>query len=205
MPASPRVRAICVGQAESLPARDAGGRTVPVVSGIAKRAVSTLDRPEPIEIGPMGVAGDTVVDLSVHGGRDQAVYLYPVEHYAFWQTVRAQAGHPGPLEPGQLGENLLVEGLLEPSVWIGDRLHLGEVELRVESPRSPCFKFNARMGFDWASSMMNQSGYTGFYCSVVRQGRLAAGAAIDVFPGERVVTIEQRHRLRHGHRPGGRN
>ena len=92
------------------------------------------------------------------------------------------------------------EGLLESALWVGDRLRIGEVELRVESPRSPCFKFNIRMGFSWASKMMIQSGYTGAYCAVVRQGRIAAGDRIDVLPGDRVVTIEQSHRLRHGKR-----
>ena len=131
---------------------------------------------------------------------DKAVYLYPAEHYAFWNTVRGQAGRPEALQPGALGENLLVQGLLEPALWVGDRLRIGEVELRLESARSPCFKFNVRMGFSWASKMMVQSGFTGAYCAVVRPGRLTAGDPIDVLPGDRIVTIEQSHRLRHGNR-----
>ena len=153
-----------------------------------------------VGLGPLGLAGDEVVDLTVHGGLDKAVYLYPQEHYAFWQTVRGQAGQHEPLQPGALGENLLIQGLLEPELWVGDRLRIGEVELRVESPRSPCFKFNIRMAFSWASKMMVQSGYTGAYCSVVRQGRVAAGDTIDVLPGDRIITIQESHRLRHGKR-----
>lgn len=205
MSVSPRLLAVCAGQAAPLIAHDGDGRPVPVTSGIVKRAISELSNPAPVVIRPLGVEGDEIVDLTVHGGLDQAVYVYPGEHYPFWQTVRGQAGQADALAPGALGENLLIEGLLEPEIWIGDRLHIGEVELRVQSPRSPCFKFNLRMGFHWASSMMNQSGYTGFYCSVVRQGRLAAGDSIVVLPGDRVVTIEQSHRLRHGKRPAQRN
>ena len=133
----------------------------------------------------------------MHGGLDKAVYLYPREHYGFWRTVRMQAKADAALSPGAMGENLLIEGLLEPAVWIGDTLSIGEVVLRVESPRSPCFKFNARMGFGWAAKMMVQSGYTGFYCSVVRQGIVAAGDPVLVRPGDRVVTVEQAHRFRH--------
>jgi MOSC domain-containing protein YiiM len=44
--------------------------------------------------------------------------------------------------------------------------------------------------------MMVQSGYTGFYCAVVRPGKLAAGDQIDVVAGERAVSIEQAHRLK---------
>src|SRR5690606_37749501 len=107
-----------------------------------------------VALASLGLEGDEQVDLSVHGGLDKAVYVYPAEHYPFWQTVRAQAGHTAPLSHGGLGENLTVTGLLEPRVWVGDRLRIGEVELVVTQPRSPCYKFNAHLGFSWAARMM---------------------------------------------------
>ena len=192
-----RLLAICTGRAAPLLTRDGNERPVTVMSGIAKQAISTLETPARIAVGPLGIRGDEVVDLSVHGGLDKAVYLYPAEHYAFWQTVRGQAGRPEPLAPGALGENLLIEGLLETGLWIGDRLQVGEVSLRIESPRSPCFKFNVRMGFSWASKMMLQSGFTGAYCSVVRPGLIGAADPIAVTAGDRLMTVEQSHRLRH--------
>ena len=191
-----RVLAICAGRSAPLFVEERGSREA-VASAIVKTAVSTLAAPTAVEIGPLGVAGDEQADPTVHGGLDKAVYVYPSEHYAFWRTVRGQAGRHEALAPGAMGENLLIEGLLEPEAWVGDRLRIGEVELRVESPRSPCFKFNARMGFAWAAKMMVQSGYCGFYCSVVRQGELAAGDPVQVRPGDRVVTIEQSHRMKH--------
>ncbi len=192
----PRVLAICSGRSAPLFVQGRGAREA-VASAIVKTAVSVLEAPASVALGPLGVAGDEQADLSVHGGLDKAVYVYPVEHYAFWRTVRMQAGRDEPLASGAMGENLLIEGLLEPAIWVGDRLAIGEAELRVESPRAPCFKFNARMGFAWASKMMVQSGYTGFYCSVVRQGKLAAGDQVLVRAGDRVVSIEQAHRMKH--------
>ena len=193
---TPRLVAVSTGIAAQLNVAARGGREA-VASAIVKRPISTLDLPEAVAVARLGVAGDEQVDQSVHGGLDKAVYLYPIEHYAFWNTVRGQAKLP-PLPPaGALGENLTVEGLLEGDVCIGDVLAIGEVELRIESPRSPCFKFNAHMGFAWASKMMVQSGYTGFYCSVVRPGRLAAGQPVLKRAGDRVVSIEQMHRLKH--------
>jgi MOSC domain-containing protein YiiM len=191
-----RVLAVCAGRCAPLVVAGRGASEA-VASAIVKSPVSTVGAATAIEIGPLGVAGDEQADPSVHGGLDKAVYVYPREHYAFWQTVRAQAGHGEPLAPGAMGENLLIEGLLETDAWVGDRLTIGEVELRIESPRAPCFKFNARMGFAWATKMMVQSGYTGFYCSVVRQGKLAAGDSVLVRPGDRVVSIEQAHRMKH--------
>jgi MOSC domain-containing protein YiiM len=193
------VLAVCAGRVAPLAVGAPGlaGERELVASAIDKRAVSRLEDARVVPVAAMGIEGDEQADRTVHGGLDQAVYVYPHEHYAFWRTVRSQAKVDGALEPGAMGENLLVEGLLEPAVFVGDRLVIGEVELRVERPRSPCFKFNARMGFGQAVKLMVQSGYTGFYCSVVRQGRLAAGDSILVRPGERVASIDQAHRLQH--------
>lgn len=205
MPTSTCILAVCTGRVAPLLVTERGTPET-VVSGILKSPLGSPQVPVPVRVTAVGLEGDEQADLTVHGGLDKAVYLYPVEHYAFWHTVRTQAGLAAPpaaaaetgtpLPPGSMGENLLVRGLLETEVWVGDRLRIGEVELRVESPRQPCYKFNARMGFKWAVKMMVDSGYTGFYCSVLRQGMLAAGDAVQLVAGDRVLTIEQSHRLR---------
>jgi MOSC domain-containing protein YiiM len=163
-----------------------------VASAIRKTPTSTMDEPKLVEIRKLGVVGDEQADLSVHGGLDKAVYLYPAEHYAFWETVSQQTLQPTPLAHGKMGENLTITGLNEKNVWVGDILAIGSVRLRVESPRNPCFKFNAVMGFKHATKMMVQSGYCGFYCSVVQPGFLTAGDKITVTAGDRVISIEQR-------------
>ncbi len=168
-----------------------------VMSAIRKTPVSTIASPSAIGLRPMGLMGDEQADLTVHGGLDKAVYLYPAEHYAFWQTVSTQANIAEPLQHGKMGENLTIQGLPETHVWIGDLLQFerdGKVQavLRVESPRNPCFKFNASMGFKHAVKMMVQSGFCGFYCSVVEPGILTAGDKITVIAGDRVFTITQR-------------
>jgi MOSC domain-containing protein YiiM len=180
-----------------------GGDTGVPVSAIRKSAVSTLAEPSRIEVRTLGLAGDEQADLTVHGGRDKAVYAFPIEHYPVWRTMRAQAtGIDEPLPHGFMGENLTVEGLLETRVWIGDVLECissdeaPPVRLRVDSPRFPCFKFNARMGFKHASKMMVQSGFTGFYLEVLETGSIAAGDRFRVVPGAREVTVEAFHRLR---------
>ena len=201
-----KIIAINVGAVAQLfvPATGAAGAREQVMSGIRKSAVSTLAEPDAIEVRPLGLAGDEQADLTVHGGHNKAIYAYPVEYYAAWQTMRMQATHVDePLPFGFLGENLTVEGLFETRVWIGDVLEIGgpkqgaagPVRLRVTAPREPCFKFNARMGFSHAARMMVQSGYTGFYLEVLQIGRLAAGGAIRLIGGAREVTIEEMHRL----------
>ena len=200
---NPQLLAVCVGHAQALfapaPGQDLAASTPPPgpprFSAIRKSTVSSLEDPRPIELGALGVSGDEQVNHSVHGGPAKAVYAYAAEHYPFWTTVRAQAGQHAPLAWGAMGENLVLQGLLEPQLWIGDHLHIGSVQLRVESPRQPCFKFDAVMGFRQASKMMIQSGFTGVYLSVLRPGVITAGDSVTVLSGDRVLSLTERHTL----------
>ena len=166
----------------------------PVMTGICKRAVEG-----PVAVGRTGLAGDEQADLTVHGGLSKAVYAYPVEHYAFWQTVRAQANAApwgDTLAPGSLGENLTLAGLLENEVWIGDVLQFPDCALAVSEPRFPCFKFNAVMGFNQAAKLMGANAWCGFYLSVRATGTVRSGERFELIPGPREVGITELFRAR---------
>ena len=165
-----------------------------ILTGIGKRGVAG-----PVQVGPLGLAGDEQADLSVHGGLGKAVYAYPSEHYPFWQTVRAQANVAAwgdTLVPGALGENLTLAGLLENQVWIGDVLRFADCELAVSEPRFPCFKLNAALGFKHAVKLMGANGWCGFYLAVRVPGLLRSGQAFELVPGPREVGIPELFRAR---------
>lgn len=155
----------------------------------------------PVAVGRLGLAGDAQADPSVHGGLAKAVYLYPQQHYPFWQTVRAQAGvalWDEPLPAGALGENLTVAGLAEDALWMGDELVVGHggvagrgCVLAVSEPRYPCFKFNAAMGFKHAAKLMWDSGWCGAYLAVLTPGTVAAGDTLRLEPGPREVSLRE--------------
>jgi MOSC domain-containing protein YiiM len=130
----------------------------------------------PVAVRRLNLDGDAQADLRVHGGVDKAVYAYPREHYAHWQ---AWLGREEPLPPGQFGENLTVEGLLEDEVAIGDRLRAGSALLEVSQPRTPCFKFGVRMGTGRIQKPFLESGRVGFYLRVLEEGVLRAGDPIE--------------------------
>ena len=160
-----------------------------VASAIGKRPAAG-----PLGLGPLGLDGDEQADLSVHGGLSKALYAYPVQHYPFWQGVRAQASVAAAdvtLPPGFMGENLTIEGLDEAQMWIGDRWRLPGCVLAVSEPRYPCFKFNAVMGFKQAATLMGQSGWCGGYLAVIEPGQIQAGDEIEVLPGPREVNIRE--------------
>lgn len=127
------------------------------------------------------LAGDEQADLRVHGGPDKAVYAYPAEHYSFWRT---ELDLPE-LGWGTFGENLTTEGLSENRVCIGDHLRVGSAVLTVTQPRMPCYKLGIRFGRPDIVKRFLASGRTGFYLSVLREGEIGAGDAI-----ERIVQAE---------------
>jgi MOSC domain-containing protein YiiM len=172
-----------------------------VASAIHKKSVSTLETPRPIEITSLGVKDDEQADLSVHGGIEKAIYVYPAEHYAFWnELLTRETKKPVALQHGAIGENFTIEGLLETEVFVGDRLHIGELEFAVVKLREPCFKFNAAVRYKGASKAMLQSGFSGWYLRVLKTGTLSAGATITVTPGPREISISQQNQKLLGHR-----
>jgi MOSC domain-containing protein YiiM len=175
---------VCTGRARPL---QVNGRAV--LSAIGKTAVAG-----PVAVKMLGLQGDEQADPSLHGGLAKAVYAYPSEHLPFWQTVRAQArvaAWGDAVPPGLLGENLLLQGLLETELWVGDRLQLPHCVLAVSEARRPCAKFDAAMGFAQAGRLMTQSGFCGAYLAVLEPGTLSAGDAIELLPGPREVNIRE--------------
>ncbi|HIV71873.1 MAG TPA: MOSC domain-containing protein [Candidatus Aquabacterium excrementipullorum] len=169
-----------------------------ILTAIDKQPVSTLETPTRIAVAALGLAGDEQADPTVHGGPSKAVYAYPHEHYAFWQTVLAQAGKAGwgdAAKHGLLGENLTITGLLETDAYIGDVLRFPDCALAVSEPRQPCYKLEDKL-FRQASKMMVQSAFCGFYLAVRQGGTIAAGEAYEIEPGPREVSIRDLFRDR---------
>ena len=91
---------------------------------------------------------------------------------------------------GAFGENFTTEGLLEGDVRIGDRLRVDSAEFLVTQPRLPCYKLGIRFGRDDMVKRFLQSGRTGFYVAVLREGEAVAGDAIELTArGDHDVTV----------------
>jgi MOSC domain-containing protein YiiM len=172
-----------------------------VASAIVKTKVSDLNNPNLIEITKLGVKGDEQADLSVHGGLEKAIYVYPAEHYPFWNALLTrETKKTVDLQPGAMGENFTIEGLLETEVFVGDQLQIGELKFAVAKLREPCFKFNAKMGYKGAAKAMMQSGFCGWYLRVIQTGFIAAGAEITLIPGARQTSIAEQNQSLLGRR-----
>lgn len=159
----------------------------PVTTAIFKQPVEGK-----IPLRGYNLEGDRQADLRVHGGPYKAVYLYPGEHYDYWAQQLPHAEIPF----GAFGENLTTDGLLEEEVWIGDRFRIGSTVLQVTQPRMPCYKLGVRFGRADMVKRFWYSGRSGIYFSVVEEGELAAGDAIEkVGAGPEAISVADIVRL----------
>lgn len=140
-----------------------------------------------VQVSKLNLEGDEQSDLTVHGGVDKAVYVYPSEHYAFWSKQLPNAD----LSWGAFGENFTTEGALDDqAVHIGDRFRVGSAEFVVTQPRMPCFKLGIRFGRADMVKRFLHSRRNGFYFSVAEEGEVAAGDPIEsIARDENGVTI----------------
>lgn len=121
-----------------------------------------------VSVTAAGIAGDEQADKKNHGGIDKAVLFYSADHFDYWQN---QLGVPA-IAPGAFGENLTVSGMDESTVCIGDRLSINDVILEVSQPRQPCWKLARHWHLPELPKQVVQSGFCGWYCRVIKNGRI---------------------------------
>jgi MOSC domain-containing protein YiiM len=141
-----------------------GGR--PARSAIDKRPAGC-----PVEVGPLGLDGDTVADKVDHGGLEQAVYAYGREDLDWWTE---QLGRE--LPNGMFGENLTTAGIDVSAALIGETWQVGSAVLQVTSARIPCNTFKAWLDEEphWVKRFA-AAARPGAYLRVLTPGVVAAG------------------------------
>ena len=75
-----------------------------------------------VRVRRLNLDGDRQADLSVHGGLNKAIYVYPSEHYDYWRGEFPDMELPW----GMFGENFTTTGLLEGAVNVGERFASGQ-------------------------------------------------------------------------------
>jgi MOSC domain-containing protein YiiM len=160
------------------------------------KAVTTGIYKEPVEgrlmLQLFNLEGDEQADLTVHGGRNKAVYVYPSEHYPFWREEYPDLR----FTHGWFGENFTTEGLDERTVRIGDRFRIGTALVVVTQPRMPCFKLGIRLGKPDGVKRFHASGRCGFYLGVLQEGEVGAGDLWEqVSTDEAQMTVIDSYRL----------
>ena len=154
----------------------------PARSAIDKRPVGG-----PVDVGSLGLDGDTCADKVNHGGLDQAVYAYAREDLDYWTE---QLGRE--LVNGVFGENITTAGIDVTGALIGETWRAGSVVLQVTSPRVPCNTFKSWLDEPHWVKRFAAAGRPGAYLRVLTPGAVAAGDDLEVLSRPAVaVTVAE--------------
>ena len=141
--------------------------------GPATSAIDKAPVEGPVMAGPQGLAGDEQADRRHHGGPDKALHAYAAANYPLWAAEMPERA--GLFRPGAFGENLVVEGLDEAGLCLGDRWRLGRALVEVSQGRQPCWKLNLRFDRPGMARLVQDTGRSGWYFRVLQPGEIGAG------------------------------
>lgn len=139
--------------------------------GVPKQAVASafvhIDR----------VEGDKQRNLKYHGGPERAVCLYSLER------IQALNNEGHPIRPGDIGENLTIEGLDWNALQPGVGLKIGDgVVLQIASYTVPCknIAFAFQEGNCLRVSQTQHPGWSRLYARVLETGHVRVGDAVEM-------------------------
>lgn len=124
------------------------------------------------------------VSVAIEGlqgdGRNHAKHIRPDRALSIWdhENLQQLVAEGFQLTPGAAGENLTVSGLNVQQMLHGTLLRIGDVVLKLEQPRKPCYVLDA------IDPRLKEVivGRCGYMASVVRVGVLCPGMPIRVIP-----------------------
>lgn len=130
---------------------------------------SIIKSPVPfLSVSKNGTEQDEQGNKKLHGGPEKVLHQYSLKNY---ELLRAR--YPdNTFEAGSIGENMLVEGMEDDTVFIGDIWQFGEVILQVSAPRAPCNKISHRYQIKNLDRFVGEHGATGWYYRVLQTGTL---------------------------------
>ncbi len=134
-----------------------------------------------------GLVGDTIGNPKLHGGNDQAVYVYAREDLDAWEVELQRE-----LTNGMFGENLTTSGVDATGALIGERWRIGTdgLVLEVSAPRTPCRTFAAFLHLNQWIKTFTKAGKPGAYLRVISPGAVRAGDTITIdYRPDHEVTI----------------
>ncbi|HLR52339.1 MAG TPA: MOSC domain-containing protein [Candidatus Avamphibacillus sp.] len=140
-------------------------------SGIFK-----TENDEQLWLSKTGLPGDEQADKKVHGGPEKALFAYPIKHYTYWKKDLNDEN----IDVGGFGENLAVLEMDEYSVCIGDTYQFGDAIIQVSQPRRPCWKPARRHRVKDLALRIQNSGLTGWYFRVLKEGYVISGIDIEL-------------------------
>jgi MOSC domain-containing protein YiiM len=117
-----------------------------------------------VEVDELGLHGDTQSDKRYHGGADKAIHCGALSHFDGYKKV-----YDNEMDRLALGCNIIVDGIDESTVHIGDIYSIGDVKIQVTEPRQPCWKIGALFGKEVSRYIIKNTA-CGWYVRVLQEG-----------------------------------
>jgi len=150
-------------------------QNVPWQGKVVRTAVFKRPVTGRVMVRTLNIDGDGQADKAGHGGPNRAVMVYQLESYRYWEAFLKRP----PLEIGQFGENLTIDGLPDAEVFIGDRYRIGNAVFEVSQPRVTCYRVGLRMNNPQMPALLVSHHRPGFYFRVIKEGDIGAGDLIE--------------------------
>lgn len=135
-----------------------------LVSGIKKYPV------EKAYLTKSGLNSDFQADLLHHGGENKALFLFSSITYKKINSYFENSFDMTNM--AYFGENIILDEISEKNICIGDILKIGESKIQITQPRQPCWKLSANTNKKNMTKFIFESGYTGFYAKVLKEGQI---------------------------------
>ncbi|KAI3325637.1 PK beta-barrel-protein domain-containing protein-like protein [Xylariaceae sp. AK1471] len=155
-------------------------------------AINKQPRQGKVRLTKLGFVGDER-QFPPHRHPDNAVHQYDPSHYERWKTELPD--RKTKFNIGAFGENISTRHLSETNVCIGDKFRLGDAIIQVTMTRQPCFKLNHRFEHKKMSSMVQNTGRTGWLYRVLQEGWVEEDAEMELI--ERINPAWPLSRLQH--------
>lgn len=148
-----------------------------------------------LEVTQSGILENEIADKMHHGGANKAVFAYGIEAYAQWER---ELGLKIPY--GGMGENLLLEGVKESDLKVGDRLVFDEkVILEISMPRVQCFKipslYPTKEDKNALAKFLFAKGCVGFYLRVLQGGTMRKNSHLSIQSLEDSISLQFAHQV----------
>ena len=138
--------------------------------------ISTAIRKIPVErvfVTESGPEGDDVGLKEHHGGIDKALFSVSVSTF---EELNKITGNSFKWDGTAVyGENLVVSGLDENSICVGDIYTVGECVIEISQPRKPCVRLSKNTGYPHMRETIIETGWTGWYSRIIQEGTVKRG------------------------------
>lgn len=135
-----------------------------MISGIKKYPVSKS------YLTKSGLKDDFQADLEHHGGVNKALFLFSKLTF---EKINEEFDYIFNIEDmSYFGENLILDNICEEDICVGDILEIGETEVQITQGRQACWKLSANTKKENMTKFIFESGYTGFYAKVLKEGEI---------------------------------